>query len=287
MKKLIIFLVFISNLAFAEISVSQVESAINENNPELVISLSNQVLVDHPNSAKAHYFLGQAYFHQDKMNLAYFELLKAKEIDPNINFTQKKDFFNNLLRQAYQQSTTYKHAKVVSQQNAQNSNQNQPDENLSFGLNSIVWFVLCVSGLILVIIVFKIINNGKNKDELEKYHKTEEKRYLSESNLRDQNFNSNRDKTNYHSNRSRSISQQYRGGSSNYNNNNNDLTDNLITGALLYNAFNSNNNYQPEQETQSSPSVESSPSYDSPSISNDDTGSGGGWDNSPSGDSGW
>ena len=78
-------------------SIAAIEQAMNQGKVEQVEQMSKTAVAEHPNSAKAHYFLGQAYLNENKLNLAYAELSKAQELDPSLRFTKKTDMFKDML----------------------------------------------------------------------------------------------------------------------------------------------------------------------------------------------
>ena len=78
-------------------SIADIEQAMHFGKVEQVEQMSKTAVAEHPNSAKAHYFLGQAYLNENKLNLAYVELSKAQELDPSLRFTKKPDIFKDML----------------------------------------------------------------------------------------------------------------------------------------------------------------------------------------------
>lgn len=96
MKKLLV-LLMLAGSALASPRVQDVQNAMAQNNAPLVEELSKQVLAEHPNSAKAHYFLAEAYYHEGRVGLAHSELLSAKQLDSALSFTNDTNRFYNLL----------------------------------------------------------------------------------------------------------------------------------------------------------------------------------------------
>lgn len=96
MKKILLLVIPLFAYA-ASPSIAAIEQAMNQGKVEQVEQMSKTAAAEHPNSAKAHYFLGQAYLNENKLNLAYVELSKAQELDPSLRFTKKPDMFKDML----------------------------------------------------------------------------------------------------------------------------------------------------------------------------------------------
>lgn len=96
MKKILLLVIPLFAYA-ASPSIAAIEQAMNQGKVEQVEQMSKTAVAEHPNSAKAHYFLGQAYLNENKLNLAYVELSKAQELDPSLRFTKKPDMFKDML----------------------------------------------------------------------------------------------------------------------------------------------------------------------------------------------
>ena len=82
------------SMAFALPTPKDIESAVNGGNYAQAESLLREVLREKPQSAKAHYELGQVLAHLQRYKEAQVELDKAKEIDPSLKFAASPEKFN-------------------------------------------------------------------------------------------------------------------------------------------------------------------------------------------------
>ncbi len=96
MKKILLLILPCFTYAISP-SITAIEQAMNQGNIGQVEQMSKLAVAEHPNSATAHYFLGQAYLNENKFNLSYAELSKAQELDPTLKFTQKPEAFKDML----------------------------------------------------------------------------------------------------------------------------------------------------------------------------------------------
>jgi len=96
MKKILLLVMPLFAYA-ASPSIADIEQAMHFGKVEQVEQMSKAAVAEHPNSATAHYFLGQAYLNENKLNLAYIELSKAQELEPSLRFTKKPDMFKDML----------------------------------------------------------------------------------------------------------------------------------------------------------------------------------------------
>jgi hypothetical protein len=69
-------------------TVQQIYDAAKAGNLTQAQTMVDQVLKDHPQSAKAHYIAAEIYYRQHNLNAARGELAKAEAIDPNDSFAK-------------------------------------------------------------------------------------------------------------------------------------------------------------------------------------------------------
>lgn len=96
MRYITLAILFLCQICYAEVTAQEVTNAIAQNDSPQVAKLSLEVLQEHPNSAKAHYFLGEAYYHEGKFNLSHQQLEIAKSLVPDLSFTNQPTYFYNL-----------------------------------------------------------------------------------------------------------------------------------------------------------------------------------------------
>ncbi len=92
----------VSAAAFAADGPKEVEAALQQGNYTLAEQELRQAIVEHPESAKAHYLLAQVLAHQGNIGDAQKEAAQAKQLDPKISFTNPARFehFQSELNQA-------------------------------------------------------------------------------------------------------------------------------------------------------------------------------------------
>jgi len=83
---LALMLVFFASLALALPSPKDIESAVNAGNLSQAESMLRDVIQEKPQSAKAHYELGQVLARQARFADAQQAMSKAKAIDPSLKF---------------------------------------------------------------------------------------------------------------------------------------------------------------------------------------------------------
>lgn len=88
---------FLTAMVFALPAPKDIEQAVQAGNYQQAETLLREVLREKPGSAKAHYELGQVLARQSRMPEAHQALIKAKEIDPALKFTDKPEKFRDLL----------------------------------------------------------------------------------------------------------------------------------------------------------------------------------------------
>ena len=95
-------LLLVSAPAFAADGPKEVQAAIQQGNYTLAEQDLRQAIVEHPESAKAHYMLAQVLAHEGNIGDAQKEASQAKTLDPKISFTNPARFehFQSELNQA-------------------------------------------------------------------------------------------------------------------------------------------------------------------------------------------
>ena len=94
---LALMLVFFASLTLALPSPKDIESAVNAGNLSQAESMLREVIQEKPQSAKAHYELGQVLARQSRYSDAQQALSKAKAIDPSLKFATSPEKFNETL----------------------------------------------------------------------------------------------------------------------------------------------------------------------------------------------
>ena len=90
-------LVLSATLALALPTPKDIEAAVAAGHYTQAETMLREVLQDKPQSAKAHYELGQVLAHEHRYKEAQTELQKAKDIDPSLKFATSPDKFNIVL----------------------------------------------------------------------------------------------------------------------------------------------------------------------------------------------
>ncbi len=115
MKRFILWLLLVLTApAWAVPSPKEVSDAVHAGNFVLAEQLLQQTLQDKPNSAMAHYELGQVLAKEKRHQEALAELTKAQQLDPALHFAKKPQLFQEiynaeksaLQRQTFLQSNT-------------------------------------------------------------------------------------------------------------------------------------------------------------------------------------
>jgi tetratricopeptide (TPR) repeat protein len=92
---LALFLVVFTSLALALPSPKDIESAVTAGNFSQAESMLREVIQEKPQSAKAHYELGQVLARQARYADAQQSLAKAKSLDPALKFATSPEKFND------------------------------------------------------------------------------------------------------------------------------------------------------------------------------------------------
>jgi len=90
-------LVFFASLALALPSPKDIDSAVSAGNLSQAESMLREVIQEKPQSAKAHYELGQVLARQARYADAQQAMTKAKAIDPSLKFATSPEKFNETL----------------------------------------------------------------------------------------------------------------------------------------------------------------------------------------------
>ncbi len=90
-------LVLSATWALALPTPKEIESAVSAGHYAQAESMLREVLQEKPQSAKAHYELGQVLAHAQRYKEAQTELQKAKDIDPSLKFATSADKFNSVV----------------------------------------------------------------------------------------------------------------------------------------------------------------------------------------------
>jgi len=89
-------LVLSATLAMALPTPKDIEAAVAAGHYTQAETMLREVLQDKPQSAKAHYELGQVLAHEQRYRYAQTELQKAKNIDPTLKFATSPEKFNTV-----------------------------------------------------------------------------------------------------------------------------------------------------------------------------------------------
>lgn len=139
-------------------TIEQIELAMEQGNIAQVEQMSKEAVKEHPKSAKAHYFLGQAYFNENRMAEAKTEFITAQNLDPKLSFTKKPEMFSDMLNRSSVQIS--KSNKAASTQVAEQKNK----ESSGISLNAILLIIGTSLGLMLGLIFLRyVVKDLKNK----------------------------------------------------------------------------------------------------------------------------
>jgi hypothetical protein len=89
-------LALMTSLALALPAPKDIEQAVQAGNFQQAETLLREVLREKPESAKAHYELGQVLARQSRMPEAHKALVRAQELDPTLKFTNQPEKFRDL-----------------------------------------------------------------------------------------------------------------------------------------------------------------------------------------------
>ena len=137
-----------SALAFALPSPKDIETAVSQGHLTQAESMLREVIETKPQSAKAHYELGQVLLREHRAKEAHAELLAAKAIDPSLKFATSPQQFETILSQA---SALPTHNSTASLTVASASPRTGSPTDSGFSL-SYVWIGIAALGVIALLI---------------------------------------------------------------------------------------------------------------------------------------
>lgn len=92
-----VLMALVATVAMALPSPKDIEAAVNAGHNAQAEAMLREVIQEKPQSAKAHYELGQVLAREARYAEAQTELKKAKDIDPSLKFAASPDKFNDIL----------------------------------------------------------------------------------------------------------------------------------------------------------------------------------------------
>jgi len=141
----------LSALAWALPTPQDIEAAVNSGKLAQAESMLREVIKEKPNSAKAHYELGQVLARETRYAEAQTELVRAKEIDPSMKFAQSADKYNEVFNKVTQQLAAAP-SKTAPQQGAQSASPAAAGSSAAPLPMSYVWMGIGALGLIAFLI---------------------------------------------------------------------------------------------------------------------------------------
>ncbi|MGV0961362.1 MAG: tetratricopeptide repeat protein [Limnohabitans sp.] len=137
-----------SALAFALPSPKDIEAAVSQGQLTQAESMLREVIGAKPQSAKAHYELGQVLLREHRNKEAHTELLAAKAIDPGLKFATSPQQFETILAQA---NALPAHSNSASQAITPASTHSGAPTGGGFSLSD-VWIGIAALGVIALLI---------------------------------------------------------------------------------------------------------------------------------------
>ena len=139
-----------ATLAFALPTPKDIEGAVAEGRYTQAETMLREVIQEKPQSAKAHYELGQVLAHLQRFKEAQNELHKAKEIDPSLKFATSPDKFNAVLAKvnnlsAAPSTSVVMEPSVVAGTHAATKTVQEP---ASSGGSSLMYVWIAIAGLV-------------------------------------------------------------------------------------------------------------------------------------------
>jgi len=146
-------LVLSATLALALPTPKDIEAAVAAGHYTQAETMLREVLQDKPQSAKAHYELGQVLAHEHRYKEAQTELQKAKDIDPSLKFATSPDKFNAVYAKvnelaAAPSSSVVMEPSVVPGTHA--AAKTTPEPAMSGGGSSLKYVWLAIAGLVVL-----------------------------------------------------------------------------------------------------------------------------------------
>ena len=146
-------LVLSATLALALPTPKDIEAAVAAGHYTQAETMLREVLQDKPQSAKAHYELGQVLAHEHRYKEAQTELQKAKDIDPSLKFATSPDKFNAVYAKVNElavapSSSVVMEPSVVPGTHA--AAKTTPEPAMSGGGSSLMYVWLAIAGLVVL-----------------------------------------------------------------------------------------------------------------------------------------
>ena len=165
-------LALLSAMAFALPTPKDIEQAVQNGNYQQAETLVREVLREKPESAKAHYELGEILARQARLPEAHKELVRAQEIDPALKFTNKPEKFRDLFERTgapgagVTVSSGLHSAPISNSPAGQSSNNVQQRPAAAEGIGSSIPMSYVWIGLIGVgILAFLLVRNARNSSQ--------------------------------------------------------------------------------------------------------------------------
>jgi tetratricopeptide (TPR) repeat protein len=165
-------LALLTSMAFALPAPKDIEQAVQAGNYQQAETLVREVLREKPESAKAHYELGQILARQSRMPEAHKALIRAQELDPALKFTNQPEKFRDLFARTGAPapgatvSSGLQSTPVVTPSAGQSSNNAQQRPAAAEGIGSSIPMSYVWIGLIGVgILAFLLVRNARNSSQ--------------------------------------------------------------------------------------------------------------------------
>jgi tetratricopeptide (TPR) repeat protein len=165
-------LALLTSMAFALPAPKDIEQAVQAGNYQQAETLVREVLREKPESAKAHYELGQILARQSRMPEAHKALVRAQELDPALKFTNQPEKFRDLFARTGAPapgatvSSGLQSTPVATPSTGQSSNNVQQRPAAAEGIGSSIPMSYVWIGLIAVgILAFLLVRNARNSSQ--------------------------------------------------------------------------------------------------------------------------
>jgi hypothetical protein len=146
-------LVLSATLALALPTPKDIEAAVAAGQYTQAESMLREVLQDKPQSAKAHYELGQVLAHAHRYKEAQTELQKAKDIDPSLKFATSPEKFNTVLTKVNDLAAAPTSSVVMEPSvspGTHAANKAAPESAASGGSSPMTYVWLAIAGLVVL-----------------------------------------------------------------------------------------------------------------------------------------
>jgi tetratricopeptide (TPR) repeat protein len=165
-------LALLTSMAFALPAPKDIEQAVQAGNYQQAETLVREVLREKPESAKAHYQLGEILARQSRMPEAHKALVRAQELDPALKFTNQPEKFRDLFARTGAPapgatvSSGLQSTPVATPSTGQSSNNAQQRPAAAEGIGSSIPMSYVWIGLIAVgILAFLLVRNTRNSSQ--------------------------------------------------------------------------------------------------------------------------